>query len=140
MKRIIAAALLLTLASSTMAQPNRPWYKDWKNWAMLAGSIAAAGYATHEKHLCRQRVGLDGCPMAGYGEFKAREAIQAGAAIGLASLSIWGHQQGYKEWPIFGAGFAGFLVVQGARNQRTPVPAGGRDADKASKTYSFQIH
>lgn len=139
MRKIIGTTVLLSLlATSGLAKPGHPWYKDWKNWAVLAGTVGASIYASRAKVGCRARVGLDGCPAAGYGEFRSREILQGGIAVGAAALSIWGHQQGFKEWPVFAGGVAAFDLQLGVRNQLKQPPT-VKDATGASKTYSFQV-
>lgn len=142
-KNLIAALLLLTLTSSAIAGPKpagyRPWYKDWKNWAILGAAVGSSLYSTHEKTACRQRTDIERCPTGGYGEFRGREVLQGGLSVGLATLSIWGHQKGIKEWPLFGAAATGWNISTGIRNHR--VPAGDTDEEtRLRKTYSFNVH
>lgn len=122
--------LLLILLLVALPTEAKPWYRDKKNWLMLGASVGASLYATHNGHTCRQRVGLDGCTMAGYGEFRSREILRGGIALGTAALSIKMHQEGYREWFIWGAGDAAFNASIAAHNSFKKGNADGSSSDR----------
>ncbi len=97
MARILATVLLLMFPVITRAGPHR-WYKDWRNWAVVAGSLATSVYASHEIHDCRARNDLIRCPDGGYGPFKAREELRGGISLGAAVLTIYGREHWPNGW------------------------------------------
>lgn len=123
----IAALLLLLLPTVASAEPRHHWYKDPKNWMLIATSIAASAYATHEIHDCRMRNDLIHCPDGGYGEFRAREEIRLGGALGMAALSIYGREHWSGHWydkyvndtPVIL--YSGYNVRVGIADHRVPT-------------------
>lgn len=97
----------------------RPWYRDWKVWTVVGMSIGASAAATHNAHECRLRTDVAFCS-GGYGPFAAREGLRFGLAAGLATHAVWGRHQGFKEWPVFALGFAGFNTVVAVKQARVP--------------------
>ena len=126
--RVLARLVVITLLVplGVLAEPAAPrhhWYKDWKNWALIAGSVAASAYATHELHRCRSRTDLENCPEGGYGPFRAREFVRLDASLGMAALAVYGREHWHGAWindaPVIA--WAGYNVAVGVRDERVPA-------------------
>lgn len=129
--RTLARTLTLILIFPLLAAgapPHRHWYTDWKNWALIAASLAPAGYATHEIHDCRMRNDLQHCPDGGYGPFRGRESIRWSLSLGMAAMSVYGREHFHgallNDAPV--AIWGGYNLGVGIADHR--VPTYGRDA------------
>jgi hypothetical protein len=118
---VLVASLLLG-----MSTPAKPWYRDWKNWAVIGAATASSLVATHQGSSCRQRAGVAPCS-GGYGSFNGREyGVRLGTSVGLAALSVWGHQEGLPEWAVPAASVATFNAVVAVKQSRImPKPCAG---------------
>ncbi len=126
MRFLLLLVSFLLLAGTLSAEPpSKPWYKDWKVWAVIGTSIASSAVATKEAHDCRMRpnAGISFC-QGGYGEFKARESVRMGTSLLLDGIGIWGRHEGYKEWPSFALGFTGYNTYVAAQQAGIGCKAG----------------
>lgn len=121
MKRLLALLLAITIIAPAVSA--EPWYKDKKVWGMIGGSIGSSLMATYEAHKCREKFGPAPC-QGGYGEFKVREIARLTTSVGMDAISIWGRHQGFKEWPIWGVGFASYNTYVAVHESQIGCPAG----------------
>lgn len=118
-------ALCFLLLASTLDA--KPWYRDWRNWAIIGGSIAASSYATNQIHNCRARNDLIHCPDGGYGEFRARELVRLSTSVSVAALSVYGRQHWTHGWrnelinDAPATAWAGWNIAVGHSDQTTPT-------------------
>lgn len=118
--KVLAAIALLLLASPIEA---KPWYKDWKAWAVVTASLGSSAAATHWSHGCREKFGPAPC-QGGYGAFAAREGVRFGTAAILTGHALWGRREGYRDWPVFALGFAAYNTSVAYRQTLVGCPAG----------------
>lgn len=115
MKRLLILFLLIALPCKA-----RPWYRDWKAWAVIGASVGSSIAATSQAHHCRVHYGPAPCD-GGYGEFKAREITRGITSLGMVSFSLWGRHQGFHEWAAPALGFAGYNTYVALQQSRVTV-------------------
>lgn len=120
MRKIIGCFIVLFLAPTS---PAKPWYKDWRALTVVGISLGSSVAATHEAHACRQRFGPAPCE-GGYGEFAAREGLRFGMSAGMSALSLWGRHEGFKEWPVWAAGFGAYSTYVAVHQTTIGCPVG----------------
>jgi hypothetical protein len=124
MKRLITLLLLVALVT-LVALPvgAKPWYKDWKVWAVVGVSLGSSLALTHEAHECREQFSPAPCA-GGYGEFKAREISRGVTSLGLVGIGLWGRHIGIKEWATPALGFATYNGIAAYRQTIVGCPSG----------------
>jgi hypothetical protein len=111
------------MSGTVNAEPRHHWYRDKKNWALLAVAVGSSLFATREISACRNRNDLIHCPDGGYGPYNGREyGARLGTSIFMAGLSIYGreHWRGaaLNDAPV--GLFSTWNIIVGVQNHRVP--------------------
>lgn len=125
MKRILVLAVALLLAIPAQA---KPWYKDWKVWAVLgaaAGSQIALDKTVYD---CRVRSDVGYC-FGQYSEHKAIVGINIGGTVGMAAISLLGRHKGFKEWAAPSLAFTVFNSAQSYHQTVSPPKVNSPDPE-----------
>jgi hypothetical protein len=100
----------------------KPWYRDWKSWAVIGAAVGSHIALEKTTHDCRIRSDIGRC----YGEYSGQKAIQGldlGATVGFLALSLEGRHLGFKEWVAPVAGITLFNSIQAYHQTVAPPKA-----------------
>jgi hypothetical protein len=110
LKKILGVLLGLAMFSSVgEAAPH--WLKVVANktyeYGTYAGPVVMSLLATKGGFDCRHRNGVEPCT-AHYGEFRPTEGARFAVSLTFSGLSMYGHKQKFKEWPVPAWGMTAF--------------------------------
>ena len=120
MKKILAAVLFILLAANVTEAKPAHWYKDWRNWAALGLSVGSSAAASYAVSGCRSRADLVHCDN-GYGSFRASQGLRGGLSFTLGTMSVVGHEKGFKEWLAPALGVTAYNTYTAIQQSRVPT-------------------
>jgi hypothetical protein len=131
MKRTcVLVAVLLVVASPVDA---KPWWKDWKCWLAAIVNEGAAVASIYSASACRHANGIGPC-QGGYGEIRARNAVNLFGAAGTTAIGLWGRHIGVKEWFAVPAGYTAWNTYEAVHQRLIACPSGEHFLYSTKKT------
>ena len=120
MRKILAATLISLMFVSTVDAKPHHWYRDWKNWAALGLSVGSSVAASRAVAGCRNRADFSKCD-GHYGPYGAIQGVRTGFSITMGTLSVVGHEKGFKEWIIPALGATAYNTYTAVQQSRVPA-------------------
>ncbi len=119
-------------AQDLNAVPPKPAAKarvaDWKFWAVTAGTIGISVATTKSLVDCRHDHGIGPCVDGGYGEFRAREVLRNGLAVGINLITYQinriedDEDHKFKTWWLMPVGVTAWNAATMVRNKVHTYP------------------
>jgi hypothetical protein len=138
MKKVLVTLFIIVIVPSLSSA--KPWYRDWKSWAVLGAAAGSSISRAHNAHACRVRVGEAGPCDGEYTSSRATQGVQIGASVGMFALSLWGRHQGFKEWAAPSLGFSTYNGVIAYRQTLPQRRIGEQPSEKADLSSVVLLH